>query len=99
MARSAGGLAEPSRFTTEMYRRRSPASRASLAPAAALEALGVPDAERAGRRLRRTQAARLEALIGAGTVAAFPDALRFVRPSGRWAGAWRWRRPRRTPTE
>jgi beta-phosphoglucomutase len=46
---------------------------------AALEALGVPDAERRATGYAERKQTRLEALIQAGTVAAFPDALRPVQ--------------------
>jgi beta-phosphoglucomutase len=72
------GFAEPSRFTTEMYQARV-AGRPRLAGArAALEALGVPDgAGRASEYGERKQKRLLE-LIAAGSVVAYPDALRFV---------------------
>ncbi len=73
------GFAEPDRFTTEMYQAQV-AGKPRLAGArAALEALDVPDA--AGRAVAYAQhkQERLEALIAAGAVAAFPDALRFVQ--------------------
>ena len=46
---------------------------------AALEALGVPDAERQAVAYAERKQKRLEELIHAGSVAAFPDALRFVQ--------------------
>ena len=65
---------------------------------AALEALGVPDAARRAAAYAERKQKRLEELIHAGSVAAFPDALRFVQAVGRWAGPWRSHRPRKTPT-
>ena len=49
---------------------------------AALEALGVPDAERQAVIYAERKQKRLEELIHAGSVAAFPDALRFVQAIG-----------------
>ena len=46
---------------------------------AALEALGVPEAERQAVIYAENKQNRLEELIHAGSVAAFPDALRFVQ--------------------
>ena len=73
------GFGEPSRFTTEMYQAQV-AGKPRLAGArAALEALGIPDAAaRAGDYGERKQRRLLE-LIAAGSVVAYPDALRFVQ--------------------
>ena len=49
---------------------------------AALEALGVPDSERQAVVYAENKRKRLEELIHAGSVAAFPDALRFVQAVG-----------------
>ena len=49
---------------------------------AALDALGVPDAARQAVAYAERKQKRLEELIDAGTVAAFPDALRFVQAVG-----------------
>ena len=54
---------------------------------AALEALGVPDAGRQAVAYAERKQKRLEELIHAGSVAAFPDALRFVQAVG--ALGWR----------
>ncbi len=73
------GLVEPSRFTTEMYQAQV-AGKPRLAGArSALDALGVKDAagQTAGYAERKQK--RLEELIAAGSVSAFPDALRFLR--------------------
>ncbi len=72
------GIAEPAGFTTALYQ-ACVAGRPRLAGArAALQALGVPDAEgKAGHYAERKQA-RLETLIKAGCVTAYPDALRFL---------------------
>jgi beta-phosphoglucomutase-like phosphatase (HAD superfamily) len=45
---------------------------------AALQALGVPDAQFEASAYADRKQARLEELIHTGTIAAFPDALRFV---------------------
>jgi beta-phosphoglucomutase len=45
---------------------------------AALQGLGVPNAERRAGAYAESKQRRLEELIDAGTVTAFPDALRFV---------------------
>ncbi|MCW6511756.1 HAD family hydrolase [Lichenifustis flavocetrariae] len=72
------GFAEPDRFTTAMYQAQV-AGKPRLAGAlAALEALGVPDAARQVAVYAERKQKRLEALIAAGHVKAFPDALRFV---------------------
>lgn len=76
------GFAEPRRFTTAMYQAHV-AGKPRLAGArAALEALGVSDAGRHAMAYAESKQARLEKLIHAGSVAAFPDALRFVRAVG-----------------
>lgn len=72
------GLAEPDRFTTAMYQAQV-AGKPRLAGArATLEALGVPDAARQAGAYAERKQKRLEDLIHAGHVKAFPDALRFV---------------------
>ena len=73
------GFAEPDRFTTAIYQ-ADVAGKPRLAGArAALEALGVPDAGRQAVAYAQRKQKRLEELIHAGTVAAFPDALRLVQ--------------------
>jgi HAD superfamily hydrolase (TIGR01509 family) len=73
------GLADPERFTTALYQ-AAVAGKPRLSGArAALEALGVPDAEKRAPAYAETKQKRLLALIHAGHVAAFPDALRFVQ--------------------
>jgi HAD superfamily hydrolase (TIGR01509 family) len=73
------GFAEPARFTTAMYQAHV-AGRSRLNGArAALEALGVPDAEKKAAAYAERKQKRLEELVRAGSVAAFPDALRFVQ--------------------
>lgn len=72
------GFAPPECFTTALYQTRV-AGRPRLDGArATLEALGVANADsQAGAYADRKQA-RLEALIAAGCVTAYPDALRFL---------------------
>jgi beta-phosphoglucomutase len=73
------GIAEPDRFTTAMYQ-AAVAGKPRLGGArAALEALGVPDAGRQAAAYAERKQKRLEELIHAGAVTAFPDALRFVQ--------------------
>jgi len=72
------GYAEPEHFTTALYQAYV-AGKPRLAGArAALQALGVSDAEHRAASYAERKQKRLEALIEEGSVAAFPDALRFV---------------------
>jgi HAD superfamily hydrolase (TIGR01509 family) len=72
------GIADPARFTTAIYQAQV-AGKPRLAGAiAALEALGVPDAAKRAPDYAARKQNRLEVLIHAGHVKAFPDALRFV---------------------
>ncbi|WP_131196801.1 HAD family hydrolase [Lichenihabitans psoromatis] len=72
------GFAEPGRFTTAMYQAKV-AGKPRLAGArATLDALGVPDAARHVAVYAERKQKRLEELIAAGHVKAYPDALRFV---------------------
>ena len=67
-------------FTTAMYQAHVVAGKPRLDGArAALEALGVPDAEQQAVPYAERKQKRLEELIEEGSVAAFPDALRFVQ--------------------
>ena len=72
------GLADPARFTTAMYQAVVAGKPRMSGALAALEALGVVDAAGQVDAYAARKQARLEALIGGGHVAAFPDALRFV---------------------
>jgi beta-phosphoglucomutase len=73
------GLADPERFTTEMYQ-ACVAGKPRLSGAlAALQALGVPDARQHAAAYAELKQKRLEALIAAGAVRPYPDALRFVQ--------------------
>ena len=73
------GFAEPDRFTTAMYQADVAGKPRLNGARAALEALGVPDAEQKAVAYAEHKQKRLEELIEAGSVAAFPDALRFVQ--------------------
>ena len=73
------GFAEPDHFTTAMYQAHVAGKPRLSGARAALEALGVPDAARRATLYAERKQRRLEELIAAGSVAAFPDALRFVR--------------------
>ena len=73
------GFADPGRFTTAMYEAYVAGKPRLNGAYAALEALGVPDAERQAVAYADHKQQRLMELIHAGSVAAFPDALRFVQ--------------------
>ncbi len=73
------GFAEPDRFTTAMYQAHVAGKPRLSGARAALEALGVADAGRQAVAYAERKQKRLEELIQAGSVAAFPDALRFVQ--------------------
>ncbi len=73
------GFAEPDRFTTAMYQAHVAGKPRLSGARAALEALGVPDAERQAVAYGERKQEQLEALIAAGSVDAFADALRFVQ--------------------
>ena len=73
------GFAPPACFTTALYQARV-AGRPRLDGArAALEALGVANAASQAEHYADCKQQRLEALIRAGCVTAYPDALRFLR--------------------
>lgn len=72
------GFAEPALFTSEMYQAHVAGKPRMAGARAALEALGVPDAVRQAAVYAERKQQRLEELIHAGHVEAFPDALRFV---------------------
>jgi beta-phosphoglucomutase len=74
-----GDPADEARFTTAVYQSQV-AGKPRLAGAlAALQALGRPHADREAADYAQRKQRRLEELIHAGAVNAFPDALRFVR--------------------
>jgi len=73
------GIAQPERFTSAMYQ-ACVAGKPRLSGARdALLALGVQDAERQAAAYAERKQTRLEAMIAAGAVSAYPDALRFVQ--------------------
>src|ERR1700722_7876238 len=73
------GFADPARFTTAMYEAHVAGKPRLSGARAALEALGVSDAERQAVVYAEHKQKRFMELIHAGSVTAFPDALRFVR--------------------
>jgi HAD superfamily hydrolase (TIGR01509 family) len=73
------GFADPARFTTAMYETHVAGKPRLSGAIAALDALGVPDARRQAVAYAEHKQKRLEALIHAGSISAFPDALRFVQ--------------------
>jgi beta-phosphoglucomutase-like phosphatase (HAD superfamily) len=75
-------FADPNRFTSAMYQAHVAGKPRLSGARAALEALGVPDAGRHAVAYAERKQKRLEELIHAGSVAAFPDALRFVQAVG-----------------
>ena len=81
------GVAEPERFTTAMYQAHVAGKPRLSGARAALEALGVPDAARQAVAYAERKQTRLVELISAGSVVAFPDALRFVQAIA--AAGWR----------
>ena len=73
------GYADPARFTTAVYQAKVAGKPRMAGALAALKAMGVSDAERLVPTYAAKKQARLEELIQAGSVMAFPDALRFVQ--------------------
>ena len=73
------GYADPGRFTTAVYQAQVAGKPRMAGALAALKAMGVADAERQAPAYAAKKQARLMALIQAGSVTAFPDALRFVQ--------------------
>jgi len=71
-------FADPSGFTTAIYQAEVAGKPRLDGARAALKAMGVTDADRRASAYSVAKQTRLEALIQAGAVAAFPDALRFV---------------------
>jgi beta-phosphoglucomutase len=72
------GFADPERFTTAMYQAVVAGKPREDGALAALQALGVANAEARASDYAKRKQTRLENLIAAGAVSAFPDALRFV---------------------
>ena len=73
------GLAEPGRFTTAFYQAYVAGKPRLSGARAALEALGVRDAEQQAVAYAERKQARLEKLIDSETIRGFPDAVRFVQ--------------------
>jgi beta-phosphoglucomutase len=73
------GITDPQRFTTEIYQAHVAGKPRLSGALAALQALNVPDAERQVAAYAERKQQRLEALIAAGEVSAYPDALRFAQ--------------------
>jgi beta-phosphoglucomutase len=73
------GFADPDRFTTAIYEAHVAGKPRLVGARAALDALGVADAEQRTLAYAEKKQQRLEELIQRGSVAAFPDALRFVQ--------------------
>ena len=73
------GYADPGRFTTAVYQAQVAGKPRMAGALAALKAMGVADAERQAPAYAAKKQARLMELIQAGSVTAFPDALRFVQ--------------------
>jgi beta-phosphoglucomutase len=73
------GFADPDLFTTAVYQAQVAGKPRLTGARAALEALGVADAARQAIPYAEQKQKRLEELIEEGSVAAFPDALRFVQ--------------------
>jgi beta-phosphoglucomutase len=73
------GYADPKAFTTAIYQAEVAGKPRLDGARSALEAMNVPDAGRKAAEYAKVKQARLEDLIGAGAVQAFPDALRFVQ--------------------
>jgi beta-phosphoglucomutase len=72
------GFSDPARFTPELYEAEVAGKPRLDGALAALLVLGVPDARRRAETYAVRKQARLEALIRAGQVSAYPDAVRFV---------------------
>lgn len=72
------GLADPVRFTTALYQEHVAGKPRSTGALAALDALGVPDADRQAALYAERKQARLEDLIAAKDFHVFEDALRLV---------------------
>jgi beta-phosphoglucomutase len=73
------GFASQDRFTTETYQAHVAGKPRLSGARAALEALGVRDAEQRAEAYAERKQKRLEELIQAQEFSAFPDALRFVQ--------------------
>ena len=72
------GFSDPARFTSELYQSEVAGKPRLDGAVAALTVLGVPNAADRAEAYAVRKQARLEALIRAGQVTPFPDAVRFV---------------------
>jgi beta-phosphoglucomutase-like phosphatase (HAD superfamily) len=72
------GICDPSRFTAQIYQTEVAGKPRLDGALAALTILGVPDAGTRAQAYAIRKQARLEELIAAGGVVAFPDAVRFA---------------------
>ncbi|MFY9657757.1 MAG: HAD family phosphatase [Methylocystis sp.] len=72
-------FADPEHFTSTMYETQVAGKPRLSGALSALEALGVPEAATQAVVYAARKQKRLEELIEAGTVRAFPDAIRFVQ--------------------
>lgn len=73
------GLADPALFTTALYQEHVAGKPRASGARAALEALGVPNADRQAVAFAARKQAHLKALIAAEAFHAFADALRLVK--------------------
>jgi beta-phosphoglucomutase-like phosphatase (HAD superfamily) len=73
------GIADPARFTPELYETQVSGKPRMDGALAALVALGVEEPERQAVPYAERKQARLEELVREGQVSAFSDALRFVQ--------------------
>jgi len=73
------GYADPAAFTTAIYQAEVAGKPRLDGARAALAAMGAPGADQKAAEYAKVKQARLEDLIHAGAVKAFPDALRFVQ--------------------
>jgi len=73
------GYADPRAFTTAIYQADVAGKPRADGALAALTAMGVADPQSKAAAYAQAKQTKLEALIAAGTVEAFPDALRFVQ--------------------
>ena len=72
------GFSDPARFTPEVYEAEVAGKPRLDGAVAALLMLGVPNARGRAKTYAIRKQARLDALIRAGRVSAYPDAVRFV---------------------
>src|SRR6201987_4042261 len=76
------GIADPERFTTELYQAHVAGKPRLSGARAALEQLGVPDATARAPDYAERKQRMVEELIEARDFMVFPDALRFARALG-----------------